>query len=250
MAGLKLAPMKILIGSPTYDGSVRKEYMRAVMVLTDYFRQSGIEWELRLEAGTLLHVMRSVMASNAVATGCTHLLFIDTDMGFTVGAVRKLIAANRDVIGVAYPYRTVPLHENVAEAGRPLRQVVSEMVPYAVTLPPGKEVTVRKGIVEVNSLGTGLLLISTQALKAMQPKVGRYRNHFPYEQWHKPDHYWGFFDPVTTDGRQMGEDYSFCWRWRKDCGGKVYAVVDEEVMHVGPLPVLGRYLDRIKTGKL
>lgn len=243
--------MKILVASPTYDGSVRKEYMRAIMVLTDYFRQAGIEWDLRLENGTLLHVMRSVMASSAMMDeATTHLLFVDTDMGFSVNAVKKLIAAKRDVIGCAYPYRTIPLHEEVRDAGRPLRQVLSEMVPYAVRLSPASEVTVRRGICEVQAIGTGLLLISTEALRTMSGKVGRYRNHFPYDQWHKHDEYLGFFDPVVLDGRHLGEDYSFCHRWTHDCGGRIHAVVDEEIMHMGPMPVLGRYLDRIKAGRL
>ena len=242
--------MKILIASPTYDGSVRREYMRSVMVMTDYFRQAGIEWDLRMESATLLHVMRSVMASKALLDGdITHILFVDTDMGFGASAVKKLIAAKRDVIGCACPYRTIPLHLQVGGGERTLRQAISEALPYAIRFREGQDIAINDGVCEVQSIGTGILLVSTAALAQMKDKVGQYQNHFPYDQWFRHPHYFGFFEPVVVDGRHLGEDYSFCRRWTEDCGGKIYAVVDEEIMHVGSLPVLGRYLDRIKSGK-
>ncbi|HVZ46616.1 MAG TPA: hypothetical protein VHA82_22615 [Ramlibacter sp.] len=241
---------KILIASPSYDGNVRKEFMRSIMVLTDYFRHAGIEWDMRIEQASLLHVMRSVMASKALLDeGTTHLLFIDTDMEFSVSAIRKLIAAGKDVIGCASPYRTIPLHEPVKEAGKTFRQAISQAVPYAVRLLPGTALTVERGICEVASIGTGIVLISTEALGRMRDSgaVGRYQAHFPYTQWFGHENYFGFFEPVVVDGTYLGEDYSFCRRWSERCGGKVYAVVDEEIGHYGPMPVLGRYLDQVRA---
>lgn len=246
--------MKILIASPTYDGAVRVEYMKSVMATTDYLSKSGIEWDFLIEPSTLLHVMRSVMASKAMMDGgYTHLLFVDTDMGFPLSAVRKLIAADKEVIGCAYPYRTIPLHENIPAEPKTFRQAVSEVVPYAVRLRPDlKELAVTDGICEVGSLGTGLLLISVAALKKMVDAGAAkpYGCHFPYSQWHKHETYHGFFEHLVVDGQYLGEDYSFCKRWIEVCGGQIYAVVDQEIFHVGPMPVIGRYVDRLKAGKV
>jgi hypothetical protein len=33
----------------------------------------------------------------------------------------------------------------------------------------------------------------------------------------------------------MGEDYSFCHKWREGCGGDVWALVDANVRHVGDM---------------
>ncbi|NVO07928.1 MAG: hypothetical protein HXX19_19290 [Rhodoferax sp.] len=246
--------MKILIASPSYDGAVRKEYMQSVMALTDYFRQAGIAWELMLEPATLLHVMRSVMASKVlIDESFTHLLFVDTDMGFAVSAVQKLIDAKKDVIGCAYPYRTIPLHESIKKDSQTLRQAISEAVPYSIKFPPGTQtLDVKNGLCEVISIGTGLLLISRETLQTLKdaPSVGRFRTGFPYTQWYSGSHYHGFFDHVLVDEAYMSEDYSFCHRWVNECRGKIFAVVDHEIMHVGPVPVLGRYVDRLKSGKL
>jgi hypothetical protein len=246
--------MKILIASPSYDGSVRKEYMQSVMALTDYFRQTGIAWDIMLEPATLLHVMRSVMASKVLLDDTfTHVLFVDTDMGFAVAAVQKLIDARQDVIGCAYPYRTIPLHETLKKEGQTFRQAISEAAPYSIKFPPGtKTLDIKNGMCEVISIGTGLLMISRQALQTLQeaPSVGKFRTGFPYTQWYSGSHYYGFFDHVLVDEAYLSEDYSFCYRWINECQGKIYAVVDHEIMHVGPIPVLGRYVDRLKAGKL
>ena len=246
--------MKILIASPTYDGSVRKEYMRSVMVLTDFLNQSGVLWEMMVEPSSMLHVMRSVMASKALMDPqITHILFVDTDMGFSATAVKKMIDAKVDIIGCAYPYRTVPLHETIAKSGVTYRESISQVVPYAVQFPNGKgSFEVTNGICEVSALGTGLILISKQALQAMVSKgvAEPFATGFPYSQWYEHNQYYGFFDYLKVDGAYIGEDYSFCKRWTQDCGGKIFAVVDEEVMHIGAMPVIGRYIDKIKSGKL
>jgi hypothetical protein len=55
---------------------------------------------------------------------------------------------------------------------------------------------------------------------------------------------------LVVDGQYLGEDYSFCKRWIEVCGGQIYAVVDQEIFHVGPMPVIGRYVDKLKAGKV
>jgi hypothetical protein len=52
------AVVKILIATPSYEGSVRKEYMQSIMRPTDYYRQAGIAWEMILESSTMLHEVR------------------------------------------------------------------------------------------------------------------------------------------------------------------------------------------------
>lgn len=245
--------MKILIATPTYDGSVRKEYMRSIMAATAWMNDSGISWELLVEPATVLSVMRSVMASKALMDdGFTHLLFVDADMAFTVNAVRKLVEAKKPVVGCAYPYRTIPLDDAVEGPQTSIRALVSRSVPYAVGFPPElTSLTVTDGMCEVNHIGTGLLLISTEALAEMVrlEAVEPFRVTFPYSQWCKHPQYHGFFHHVTLDDVILGEDYSFCHLWRTQCQGTIFAVVDEEIFHIGPLPVIGRYLDRLKTGK-
>ena len=247
-----MSAARILIASPTYDGAVRVEFMRAIMLLTAAFRQAGVGCELVMEQATQLHVMRSVMASRALRDGFSHVLFVDTDMGFAPSAVLRMLAADKPVIGCAYPYRSLPLHVPVTAQGATLRQVVGENVPYAVWFPEGTTTfEVVEGLCEVEAIGAGLLLVRCDALAAMAENgVARaYRTSFPYSQWYAHAEYHGFFEHRLHEGAYLGEDLSFCRAWRES-GGTIHALCDEEVMHVGAVPVVGRYFDRLLTGKL
>lgn len=245
--------MKILIASPTYDGSVRKEYMRSIMAATAWLDAQKVGWEWLVESSTVLSVMRSAMASKALMDGdFSHILFVDTDMGFSVSALRKMVEADKPVMGCAYPYRTVPLDDAVEGPHASIRSLISQAAPYAIGFPRElSNLKVVKGICEVDFIGTGLLLISAEALAEMVRKgaAESFRTTFPYSQWHRHETYHGFFHHVMRDGAMLGEDYSFCHRWREECGGVIHAVVDEEIFHIGPLPVIGRYVDRLKSGK-
>lgn len=243
---------RILIASPTYDGSVRREYMRSVMLLTEALRSRGLGWELLLEPATLLHTMRSVMASLVVQEQrFSHLLFVDTDLDFQPASVLKMLEADQEVIGCAYPYRTIPLHEPVKGGAQTLRQLIAARVPYAVSLPEGvTKIDVVNGICEVASIGTGLLLIRRTALESLVAAgaVMRFVTTFPYSQWYGHSHYHGFFSHLQAEDRDYGEDYSFCRRWRGACGGLIHALVTDEVAHIGPMPVLGSYSERLRAG--
>jgi hypothetical protein len=166
---------KILIASPTYNGDVRIEYMRSIIDLLARLRGRDTECSLLTEKATILHTMRSVMASEALADASfTHLLFVDTDMGFRPEAVLRLIDRDVPFAGVAYPYRTVPLHEKLPAdlEGTTLRTFTSQLVPYAVTFPPGqKQVQIERGFCKVSTIGTGLMLIRRDVLVRMSEEA-------------------------------------------------------------------------------
>lgn len=248
-----MSGVKILIAAPSYAGEVCIEFMQSVMTLTAQFNKVGIGWDIVMVRSTLLHVTRSVMATKALVEGFSHLLFIDTDMSFAISAVSKLLEAETEVIGCAYPYRTIPLHTTVTANGQTLRELISQSVPYAAYLPEGATtVDMRNGICEVQALGTGLMLVRTTALQTMIDKgvVDSYRVGFPNNQWLDHPVYYGFFDHKLENDTYLGEDISFCRRWREECGQKIFAVCDEEIMHIGPMPVIGRFRDKLATGKL
>jgi hypothetical protein len=44
---------------------------------------------------------------------------------------------------------------------------------------------------------------------------------------------WSFFGILEPEGRRLGEDYSFCYRWTKMMGRELQVCLDEEITHVG-----------------
>ena len=104
----------------------------------------------------------------------------------------------------------------------------------------------------VASIGSGLLLICSSALKALAAsgRISHFVTTFPYSHWYHHSHYYRFFSHLQAESRDYGEDYSFCRRWRELREGRIHALVSDEVGHIGPLPVLGRYLERLQSDQL
>ena len=63
-------------------------------------------------------------------------------------------------------------------------------------------------------------------------------------------HYYNFFDTYWSPKNKtyMGEDFYFCKLWTS-IGGKIYALVDEEISHIGEHHYKGKVMDEfIKIG--
>ena len=78
---------------------------------------------------------RTALVQEAIDKGATHILFVDSDMQFPSDTLEKMLAHNKDIVGVEYNKRKFPL-EPVFEQ-------------------PNKSDT----LYETNVAGTGLMLI-------------------------------------------------------------------------------------------
>lgn len=150
----------------------------------------------------------------------THLLFIDSDT-VPFDNPLKMVKHNLDVVGGVYPMWKTDHFEWLA----------------MVEMPDGRYKTVskRKGLVEVDGLGAGCMLIKRKVLKAIEAP---------------------FVDLINKDGtRFLGHDYYFCKKAKKK-GFRVYA--DWEILcdhiRLAPLMTIAKavkkaYDEGIKEGK-
>lgn len=98
-----------------------------------------------------------------------HILFLDSDMSFPPDALERLISADKDIVGANYVMRNQP-HKSLA-------------------IPLGREAQYVSGLVEVEGLPGGLVLLN--------PKV-----------FHTMEQPW-FETPPVDGGELKGEDYHF-----------------------------------------
>jgi hypothetical protein len=129
--------------------------------------------------GTILPSSRQSLAREALETGVSHTLWIDTDMAFPKDTLHRLARADKDMIGINARGRRPP-YPFLAEATATAR------------LETKKDST---GIVEVHRVGFGLVLIKTDVFRKMDAPF------FDFE-WLKE----------TASFR--GEDYYFCEKAR------------------------------------
>jgi hypothetical protein len=150
----------------------------------------------------------------------THLMFIDSDIGFEPEEVIKLMLANKDVSGGLYPKKALPI------------QYVVNKVPNGV-----KE----GNLVEVANLGTGFMMIKREVIETIiraKPEL-HYQDAIGLDPKYDPYKYALFdtlIDPVTKE--YLSEDYYFCKLWR-DMGGKIWADLTIKLDHAGYMKFSG-----------
>src|ERR1035437_5601678 len=95
---------KIFIGLPSYDGSINNWTHKGLMRLQQVCSAFNIPLQEDLFSGSsLIEVSRNRIVRNFLESDATHLVFIDSDVGFLGEEVLKLIAHNKDIVGATYP---------------------------------------------------------------------------------------------------------------------------------------------------
>jgi hypothetical protein len=255
--------MKIMLATPAHGGQVCTGYYTSVVKTLLFFKDEypGIEIDLRLLSLSILPLARNLFASLVLEDrSYTHLLFVDSDMGFSPSLIAKMIAFQKPVVGVIAPRRRFD-YKTYFELGRTLDNAVTSKLLGAeyigansVVGSPGsdgeKSVEVKDGFVQVTGVGTGIMLIERSVFE-------RIRERYP-DQWVANPGKQGegaglkggllhCFDPERgEDGLYPGEDVAFCRRWVEGCGGEIWANVDEFIVHIGHENFVGQYLFKLQ----
>jgi hypothetical protein len=165
----------------------------------------------------------------------THILFIDSDMGFAPELVTDMLVFNEPLVGTVYPQRKLPL--SWAGSGT------------------GASMTERRGDhMLVEGVGFGCTLIRRDLVTKMIEKFPelidtRLQLHPAGETLRQTgtNRLLRFFEKLDLPERGLvSEDLSFCLRW-KECGGQVWANIGHRMSHVGPYDYAGRYLDVVEA---
>ena len=121
---------------------------------------------------------------------------------------------------------------------------------YPVRIKDSTNFKVNNGIAEITHAPAGCLLIKRivfDKLVQNYPNKKITQNSVINGEYQEVPNYYNFFDTVHDENTQtyMGEDYGFCKLWT-DIGGKIYALTDKYIMHVGEHQYIGRYMDEFE----
>jgi hypothetical protein len=174
---------------------------------------------------------------------CSHILFVDDDMGVDGDLLYEMLALEQDVVGTLAPRRKLDLRQLHASTETDFDKAYAQACSFiGKPIGPGPA----PGFQEVKQCGTGFLLISRHAIQRMVercPEVldgQRYRNTPLGKEF---DEFLTPFNPITLPDRQLSEDLSFCHRWTELCGGRIYASTGSRITHVGKMNVTSCYDD-------
>lgn len=214
--------MKVLFATPCYIQAATMPYCMSMFTVA---RELDVECSLITISDSLIPRARNLIATHFLLdTDFTHLFFIDSDIVFTTSDVKRLIAADRDIVAATYPKKAFYFHE-----GMPLTGKLEDYIKFSFTAPASKITS--DGFVEVAEAPAGFMLIKRQVFEKMTEKDDlKYRADKPFESSPLYRFFECFVDPDTN--KYLSEDYGFCRRWR-DMGGEVYLDTQCNLGHLG-----------------
>lgn len=258
-----LRKKSLFLAAPMYGGQCSGMFSKSMLDLSAMLAQYGIPLRVYyLFNESLITRARNYCVDEFMRSDSTHLMFIDSDIGFDPKDVLALLAMQTDespydVIGGPYPKKCISwekiklaVDKGVAdEDPNILERFVGDYV-FNPKVNTGS-IPINQPV-EVMELGTGFMMIRRKTLVD-------YAKAFP-DLFYKPDHVrtehfdgsreiQAVFDTVIDPDtkRYLSEDYMFCYNVQK-MGGQVWLCPWMRLQHVGSYIFAGSLADLASIG--
>jgi hypothetical protein len=230
---MKRRPKNIVIAIPAYTGMVHCGTMRSVIYDMMSLVNMGETVRLVEEIGNAdIARCRSMIVAKFLASDASHLVMIDSDLAWEAGALVKLVNAGVDFIGGAYPMR---VGDGTQFHLRMKKRDVQTIDP-------------KTGLFEVEAVPAGFICLTRSMLQRMVDHYPDSKFAFPQcPNGYAHDLFDGFWETDENGLKQkLGEDYSFCRRWR-EMGGQIWVDPSFSMGHLGTKIWKGRLSDCFKA---
>jgi predicted O-methyltransferase YrrM len=213
-------------------GSVDEAYFQSGLKTLGLLMENHIPVEWPTLCDTYISSGRNDLVAQFMASKCSHLLFIDSDMGWEPTAVTRLLTIPHDLIVGAY-----------------LKKIVGKRE-YTLNWLPDCHMKLNQceyGCIEIAEGPTGFMRISREAIqkmmdaypelayemKAVKPLGVAARAFGLDESKRNIRTLYALFDFELGPNREKwGDDFAFCRRW-KAIGGKVWLDPTAKLDHYG-----------------
>ena len=259
----ELRKRKLLVATPMYGGMCAGSYTKSCTDLAALCVKYGVECRFfYLFNESLITRARNYLADEFMRSDCTHLLFLDSDIGFDPNDVIAMLAlqsieSDYDIMCAPYPKKTIAWEKikDAVDQGyadqdpNNLERLVGDFVFNPAS---GKSQMLLNEPVEVMEGGTGFMMIQKRAFE-------KFDKAYP-QQKYTPDHVrtkhfdgsrqiMAYFDTVIDEesNRYLSEDYMFC-QWARKAGVKVYLCPWMRTTHMGSYFFGGSLVDLAQVG--
>lgn len=259
----KLRERRLFLATPMYGGQCAGMFARSVADLAGLCTHYGISLQFYfLFNESLITRARNYCVDEFMRSNQTHMMFIDSDIGFNPNDVLALMALQDDespydVIAGPYPkkcisWEKIKLAVDKGFADENPNNLEKYVGDYVFNPKHGTQSIPIGEPVEVLEAGTGFMMIRKSTFT-------KYKEAFPNLSY-KPDHvrtehfdgsreihaYFDcIIDPVSK--RYLSEDYMFCYNVQK-MGGQVWFCPWIQLQHVGTYIFGGSLADLAQIG--
>lgn len=222
----------VFIATPMYGGMAAGIYTASMVQLSAIFLRNRVDSLYAFTSTeSLVPNARNVLAHQFLESNATHLMWIDSDIGFNAMDIVSMLIADRDIVCGIYPKKEVDWARvaQAVEAGVPPEELSNHAGLFAVKLIDDSADSFAADsdeLLEIAAGGTGFMLIKRRVFDTLSEVVPEYA---PDQRLIK-EYYATTTDPET--GRLITEDYHFCGLARSH-GFKIYAAPWVHLGHAG-----------------
>jgi hypothetical protein len=222
----------VFIATPMYGGMAAGIYTVSMVQLPAVFLRNRVDSLYAFTSTeSLVPNARNVLTHQFLESKATHLMWIDSDIGFNAMDIVSMLIADRDIVCGIYPKKEVDW-VRVAQAvkdGVPPEELRNHAGLFAIKLLDESARGLAAdpdGLLEIAAGGTGFMLIKRGVFDTLSEVVPEYAP----EQTPIKEYYATTTDPES--GRLITEDYHFCALARSH-GFKIYAAPWARLGHAG-----------------
>jgi hypothetical protein len=209
---------KVMLGLPTYDFKISAKLAISLASFCVQAQQHGVDIQIcNISGCSVVSRVRNLIASDFLASDCTDLMFIDSDINFDAEDIFRLMAWNID------PKKGIV-------AGIPVARKKGKV--YISTLDTDDDEHIfmdKMGLVRAKRVATAFMMIRRDVFTQLKDAHPEWVYH---DEKKVGDEMIAFFDFALKDGNYIGEDFLFCDRAR-ELGFEVWIDPTIKLGHMG-----------------
>jgi len=258
-----LRKRKLMVATPMYGGMCAGTYTKSCTELAKLAAKYEVECQFYyLFNESLITRARNYLADEFMRSDCTHMIFLDSDIGFNPNDVMAMLAimgedTEYDIMCAPYPKKVIAW-EKIKDAvdrgfadedANNLERFVGDFV-----FNPAKGQTEIKiaDPVEVLESGTGFMMIQKRAFEKFDvayPELKYMPDHVRTKHFDGTRMITAYFDTVIDPEtkRYLSEDYMFC-QYSRAAGVKVWLCPWMKTSHMGSYFFGGSLSDMAQIG--
>ena len=259
----ELRTRKIFVATPMYGGICGGQYCKSTADLSAMAAQYGMDVRFfYLFNESLITRARNYLVDEFLRSDCTHLMFIDSDIGFDPNDVIALSViadpnSDKDIVCGPYPKKCIAWEKIVRAvdkgfADKDPNNLEKYVGDYVFNPKEGTGSIALDEPVEVLEGGTGFMIIQRKALEkfsAAYPQYSYLPDHVRTEHFDGTREILQYFqaeiDPKSK--RYLSEDYWFCQKmW--DIDVKTWLCPWMKLQHTGSYVFGGSLIDLAQIG--
>lgn len=222
--------VKLFIAIPT-RGTTSISFSESLAVSCFALAQAKARFQIAYhQANNFVDMSRNKLLARFLASDCTHIWFIDDDMGWNAEVILKMLEENKDFLAGIGPLKT--------DSGEDFACNLYSNSDGTTVIEPGPNY-----LMQAQFVGGAFVLLKREMVEKMRDRYPELRSAAV-----DPEHGYSFFESKYRP-LWMTEDYVFCERWR-EIGGEIWCFPNISFTHQGTKDWAGNYFEfRVERAK-